>query len=654
LHSAFCWALLAVPLAGCGPGVDPNGGPSGNLRPTTAIVNPVLSGDEATYNLLVSWKGYDEDGTIAGFEIAVDETSSWRFTTSFDSLFVFPAERCCVPDTVEAAGGETRIDSLAYRFHRLFVRALDDAGAEDDSPEAIAFTSTNVFPSTVLLRGPSPSGSVQITAPTVIFEWEGRDPDGVVGAYRYRLDESPWIEVGADCTSVRFTNLETSDFPDDPRGIHSFDVLSIDNAGAAERFVEQPRNRRVWESVEDIRGNLVIRSNVMGTRSGVSEDEGQIFEGTEVSFDWFGDASQYGGIILCYQFAYDQRQVFSGCDLRSTRFPIDGSKFIPTIGSHTLFVNAFDDAGQKIEASFPFVVVDIRPGGEKLILYVDDSDLGGTGSGTDLYPGDPMEDAFWDTVLAGYPHTGFDTDAERGIPTVRIVGSATTMIWYVDDEGTWLETSSRPDQYRNPMRSYVNAGGNLIVCGSLLTDSFTPDNFFVPEDLLGGQCLHRPQNSYRGGERELAWFPAPCDEDLHIVYDLFQISRSYSEISSLAYLASARSLRTDIVPDLVLDLRKRGNAPNGEPLLRGGLEACEQYILREFPIGDPSAAIPLWTYVDVLGGERRVCGLLIPPPTGSPRGHVAILGFSPYYFDTDEIQTVFRALLDLFGEHRVE
>jgi len=645
--------LSTAGFAGCGRSVDPDRAPfsSGNFPPTTAIVNPVLSGDETTYNLLVSWKGYDEDGTVAGFEVAVDETSSWRFTTAFDSLFVFRAEQCCVTDTIES-DGSTRLDSLAYRFHRLFVRALDNEGAEDRSPVAMAFTATNVFPTTLLLRGPSPTGSGQITAPTVILEWEGRDPDGVVAGYRYRLDDRPWFAVGADCTRVRFTNLSTSEFRDDPRGKHTFSVLSIDEAGAVERFIEEPRNSRRWESVAAISGNLVISSNVMGSRSGVSETAGQIFAGTAVSFTWRGDASLYGGIILCYQYAYDQRQVFSGCDIGSTRFPADRPDFLPTIGSHALFVNAFDDAGQKIEATFPFVVFPVTT--DKRILLVDDFDNGGTGGGTDLYPGDPMEDAFWDTVLAGYAHSGFDTRQEGDIPSIRIVAEASTLIWYVDDEDTWLDTVNRPEQHRNPMASYVKAGGNLILCGSLVTDPLTPDNYFVPEDLIGGQCLHRPQNTYRGGDRELNWFPAPCDEGLHLVYDVFQVSQSINEIAQQTLLGSIRSLRPDIVPDLALDLDKRGDDPGGVPLLRRGLEACEQYVLPGFPIGNPEAAIPLWTIVDVLGRERRVCGLLVPASARTGRGNVALLGFPPYYFRTDEMQTVFRALLDRFGEPRFD
>jgi hypothetical protein len=44
-----------------------------------------------------------------------------------------------------------------------------------------------------------------------------------------------------------------------------------------------------------------------------------------------------------------------------------------------------------------------------------------------------------------------------------------------------------------------------------------------------------------------------------------------------------------------------------------------------------------------------VCAYWLPK-TGT-RGHVAVLGFSPYFFDTEQMQEVFRRLLIMFGEN---
>jgi hypothetical protein len=652
---------VAAFVGGCSTGVEPGEDrdlfPAGNQPPTTEIVNPQLSGQEASFSLLVSWKGYDEDGTIAGFEVAIDDTSEWFRTTAFESLFTFRADACCLVDTVPRSNGADSLVPLSYDFHTLFVRAIDNEGAEDATPDHVSFTSTNLFPKTVILRGPSGSGGIQITAPTVILEWEGQDDDGVVVGYRYRLDERDWVEVGADCTLVRFTELPTAEFVGDRRGIHQFVVISIDDAGAEEQLIDEPRNKRRWESVRAISGTLVIESNVMGSRSGVSDFEGQIFEGTRVFFDWRGDASLYGGVIQCYQHAFDQQEVFSACDLGATHFPPDRQDFVPTIGSHTLFVNAFDDAGQTLRATFPFVVLrgpgSIDPANRR-ILYIDDFNNGGRGSGSAEFPGDPKEDAFWDTLLAGYPRSSFDCDIEDDIPSSRIIGENSTIIWYVDDLDTQLETSNLPFNFRNPMGPYINAGGNLILCGNQITNAFTPDNHFDPGSITNPGCPHHPENSYQGGCGFcLNWFPAFCDTGLSFIYDFFKVSASFNaslDGEEKTNLRSMQSLAPTLVPDLALDFNKKGFGADSLPLLSHGLADCESYDMREIDVDDPDIVIPLWSYIDNEGVDHGPCGFYVPKSTTTGRGAIVVIGFPPYYTSTFQMQEIMRTFLDLFGE----
>ena len=75
-----------------------------------------------------------------------------------------------------------------------------------------------------------------------------------------------------------------------------------------------------------------------------------------------------------------------------------------------------------------------------------------------------------------------------------------------------------------------------------------------------------------------------------------------------------------------------------------GLELCEQYDLRA-----SGGAIPLWRVRTDEGEVRRVCAAYLPK-TGTA-GHVVVLGFSPYFFDTVQMQQVFRRLLIMFGEN---
>lgn len=663
---AFRWhalqtALFLAFLAGCGSGVEPSDKrdlfPFGNSRPTTEIVNPQLAGEEETFNLLVSWSGFDDDGAIAGFEIAVDDTSSWHFTTAFESLFVFSAPGCCLTDTLpQPQGLPDSLRDVSFGFHNLFVRAVDNEGAEDTSPDHISFTSTNLFPKTVILRGPAQIPSQAQTATTVVLEWEGQDEDGVVAGYRYKLeDDGVWVDVGADCTHVRFTDLASAEFVGDVRGFHEFEVISIDNAGAVERFIEAPRNRRVWEALEEKRGSLRIDSNVMGTRFGISTLEGEVFAGTRVFFDWRGDASLYGGIILCYEFAFDQQEVFSACGLDNTHYPADAPDIIPTIGSHILFVNAYDDAGQKLQASFPFVVLrgpgDIPPEGRR-IFYVDDFDNGPT----EEFPDDAKEDRFWvDTLLAGYPTSSFDADFQNKVPSARQVGGSTTLIWYVDDSGTQLETANEPTNFVNPIPPYVNAGGNLILCGSVPTDALTPDNHFDPEEVLNG-CVHRPQDAFQGSCGFcLEWFPAFCDTGLSFVYDFLKIRRSFNSPPDPLGDQNLYALESEFgsLPSIEIDTTRAGRAPGGQLLLQKfGLPHVESYELRALDVDDPDVLIPLWRYVNRAGEAGRVCAVYIPKSPETGRGHVVILGFPPYFFYTEDMRDVFRFFLDMFGEQR--
>lgn len=653
-------ALGIALLAGCGEGPDEDRlalFTRENLAPTTEIVNPELSGEETTYNLLVSWRGYDEDGTIVGFQIAVDDTSAWDFTTAFDSLFVFESEACCVQDTTVEPGGRVTLDSLAFGVHTLFVRAVDNTGVEDRTPDHITFTSTNIFPETVILRGPSQGRPNDITAQTVVLEWEGRDEDGVVVAYRYKLDDKPWVSVDGDCTFVRFTNLTTAEFIGDTRGFHDFTVISIDNAGAVERTIDPQLNTRHWESVKEISGRLDINSNVMGSRFGVNTIEGQVFEGTRLSFNWRGDASIYGGIVQCYQYAYDQQEVFSSCDLSAIQFPPERPDFVPPIGSHTLFVRAFDDAGQTLRANFSFVVLrgpgSIDPVNRK-VLYVDDYNEGNTGSGL-LYPNDRPEDAFWDSVLVGYPRRNFDADLERDVPTARILGEASTVVWYLDFEGTQLATSNDPSRFRNPLGPYLNAGGNVILCGFTIMDNFTPDNNFDSIDVRQPGCIHDTRGTYAGGDRSLNFYPAFCDTGLHFVYDAFKVRRSFRELQSshLRRLKSLKPPEFPDLPDLDLDVRKRGAMP-----LPGrfyfevyGLEEVEHYELRQISPDDPDKVIPLWNYISVAGEDKGVAAFYVPKSQRTGRGHVIVLGFPPYFFETEKVKQVFHDFLDRFGEN---
>jgi hypothetical protein len=645
-HLAFVFAAAAA-LAGCS-----DEGPELSIRsqpPTTEIQRPILSGQTVRYTLDVSWRGADTDGALHGFEIAIDDTAEWTFTSSFDSLLEFESAACCVPDTIVLPDSTIVIDSLAYGMHTLFVRAVDNGGEVDPTPARISFNATTITPEGRILRGPSASGTVERTPRAVLFEWTGSDADGEIGGYRYRIDDEPWVSVSRDCTRVRFTGLSVEGYAGDPNGVHEFTLLAVDNAGATERTVDMPANYRKWIASADVSwGRLCITEDLLGRQCGESGPTPTAPPYARLSFNWLGDASAYGGKIVCYSYSYDGSP-FSECLPGLTHFPPDARDFVPAADAHELIVRARDDLGETFETKYRFVAERCYTPShwdERQVLYIDDFALG-TGTDGSLYPRDPVEEEFWTDMLAGFASLRFDAESGLDAPSARILSRASTVIWNVDDLSQLREGAEDP-LFRSRLRSLILCGHNVILCGSIPSSAFAPDNFFDPAQIEEPGCPHDPRLSYGGGDRSLHWFPAFCDTGYHFAYDMLGIDASYYDGSQYlrGLVSDGRPLPDGLpLPDLVIDTGKRGTRSDGMPIFDVlGLELCEQYDL-----SGEGAPIPLWRLRDDDGEVKRVCAYWLPK-TGT-RGHVVVLGFSPYFFDTEQMQEVFRRLLIMFGEN---
>ena len=508
-------------VAGCG---TDDGNPLPTDPPTTEIVSPILSGQAVGYALEVSWRGNDPDGALHGFDVAVDDTAAWTFTTEFDSLFAFQSSTCCVPDTIVLPDSTVVIDSVAYGMHTLFVRSVDNGGEVDPTPARISFNATTITPETRIIRGVS-AGVAEVAPRSVAFAWEADDVDGSIAGYRYRLDDNPWTSVGPDCTHVGFVGLSPAEFMGDPAGLHKFTVLAIDNAGATERSVDARDNFRDWYALEGLSwSRLCISSNVLPTRCERNDAPGNVVN-ARLNFTWEGDASRYGGEVVCYSYSYDGSE-FSPCSAGLTRFPPDAPDFSPR-GNHILTVRARDDLGQEFELSYPFFAFDYHfPPEPGPILYIDDFALGTATDGA-MYPEDRMEEAFWDTLLTGFPLTKFDAEGGNDVPTRRILGTASTVIWNIDDESQLGAEIMRSPAFRDTLRSMILSGQNLILCGSIPTSALTMDNFFDPVTVQNPGCPHEPRLTYGGADRSLHWFPAFCDTEQHFVHEILGLDKSY-------------------------------------------------------------------------------------------------------------------------------
>jgi hypothetical protein len=114
--------------------------PDKNKEPETEITRSPADSSGAFYRVHLFWKGFDSDGVIQGFEYAVGDTArreSWVFTNRTDSLFVFNTA--------------TDQSQVQRRYHRFFVRAIDNEGKEDPSPATVEFfAETQAQPRSIL------------------------------------------------------------------------------------------------------------------------------------------------------------------------------------------------------------------------------------------------------------------------------------------------------------------------------------------------------------------------------------------------------------------------------------------------------------------------------------------------------------------------
>jgi hypothetical protein len=235
--------LVAAVWAGCRETEDPVD-EERNRAPETYLVQSPAFNDAGYYLSHLFWDGYDPDGRVAFYEVAVTdsagilETAVWHPTFRSDSLVRF------------GVGGPTGTSQILH--HRFFVRAVDNLGRRDLEPAWILFQAKDFFqplaaftvaegsrpgwPETIQL-GPSAScisGFPPDTLPVgadVRFEWQGVDHDSLLGqevgsvtAFRYKL-----VPVDADFRGGTLADTAAS-YEDLPAGTYSFVVRPVDDA----------------------------------------------------------------------------------------------------------------------------------------------------------------------------------------------------------------------------------------------------------------------------------------------------------------------------------------------------------------------------------------------------------------------------------------
>ncbi|MGH2649747.1 MAG: hypothetical protein ACRDHK_00860 [Actinomycetota bacterium] len=269
-------ALFALVGAGCSKKIVnqliPNQPPE--VRLTAApVTHDSLRPDFYAYTM--QWVGYDPDGRVDHFLIAVDPVRSdtilpsdttWHVTASNESTFFFQAGQNYDPID--------RSDARSQSPHVIAVFAVDNEGMRSSRPATRAFFSFTQCP-IVNITDPTPSTDYQPNVtPTVTFQWTGSDQDGqfsikpIRWVYRlfsqsnpdrpnipnyisyarqypdsirrYYAPEFPgWSSVGAETTSVQFRSLN-------PGSTYLFVVNGFDEAGAYDPVFQNGRTMLIF------------------------------------------------------------------------------------------------------------------------------------------------------------------------------------------------------------------------------------------------------------------------------------------------------------------------------------------------------------------------------------------------------------------------
>ncbi len=556
--------------------------PDTNIPPRTIISGGPRPFTKSSYLVDLKWFGEDSDGEVVAYEFAWDDTTDWVKVEKTDSTFIVNADSCCTYDTLQSTSGNEEISESFFRFHTFFVRSIDDRGALDPSPTHITFNSVTVAPVTRLTGGPI--GLTNGTGEAVRFEWEGSDPDSpnnaVVG-YEYfhtlsgRLRDEfgyvpngeggggvtrelwnslDWTRVGAETTFVVLRNLQPTN--GDIRGKrHFFFVRSIDEAGAVEQVPSEGVNFVEWGVLNKSTGSIMIRSNVMGIRfsGGAAPEVGEVFEGTDLIFSWGADLRAYGGRVQGYTHAYDDFR-WDPWDINDTRFPVSGG-LNATRGRHSFFAKVQDDAGLEILGEFPFEVFAGPDPDLSTVLHWNDFYVS---TEPDFYPGPDEFLDFWaDTLLASFDLIDqFNPGKDRNVvdPPIRRMSAASTLILTTDDfEGdTWPYIQQLHASSNDPIWSYVDAGGNLLLLGFRPSWNFLPDNNYIDTGFvpIPDPCQVSSQPISCGSH--MIWYNAIVADSIpHPLYEYCGVETTWLN-NSEDFLWSAKSLLPGL-PDLLVD-----------------------------------------------------------------------------------------------------
>jgi hypothetical protein len=527
--------IVALQLFGCG---DEGGVALGNQPPTVWLSSAPPEGSVSKYTIHLYWGGWDPDGEVAFYEYVVannatgvfdpaDTTSTpgdykWHRVNAHDSTFTFTAD--LIPDSSVVDFEGSHKPEEFRRSHTFFVRSVDREGVRSVKPAYRSFTARTLSP-TVYVEVPIPSGLNPAEVPAVTsFHWTAKDfvtsvteiqePDSVrwiiaptanfnddwdqtLEYIRENPDAKEWSDwryYGAPGDSGKFWTTS----PPLAVGRYYFAIQAKDEAGAVSPVFDLDWNLRRIAVGPRVTGPLLRLTNLyIGLVQTASPDTPPVIidlpSGVPMVFEFWGDASSYGGVVAGYRYGWDI------VDLNDDdQWEVDFTPFVgeraksPSrtffFGTHSFFLELLDNSGYKSRVEVRVNVVPFSM--ERDLLLVDDWREGNTcfsaSPNNGRVPCDAEHDAFWNFVLESA--TGFNpnTDVfELGVAgktslPIQVLAKYKNVIWNAignptGDGGSFLDqliTFRDPNAPAagkvtpNLVALYMAAGGHVLLAGN--------------------------------------------------------------------------------------------------------------------------------------------------------------------------------------------
>ncbi len=677
-------ALVAAALwAGCD---SEPGSLVPNQPPNTRLSSAPPEASDASFEVNLFWFGWDDDGFVDHYEIAWETPDDWEGPVfGNDSLFIVEArDTCCVeplPDYITPLP-----DSVYSQYHTVFIRAVDNNGAVDETPAFRSFNAKTIAPYTEIVD-PSPRELGQWGS-QVEFNWRGSDDDGLVVGYLYALTQLEdfvrdtgepiddlsrvvaWLDTltyypdfaggyYTDSLVWRFTEEDSVFFPNvnatPPPNKAIFGIRAIDDAGATERILTRRINTRVFQVTRALDGpTIFMTSNILGSFAAGQVEVREVFAGQGIRFEWRATPGPSGAAVAGFSHAVDDTTNWTPFSITDTEYPeqVPGEPealWFPDEGPHTFFVRAIDEAGFinvlaarlrvfagprfcPLESRYVLVVVDTNPQSlqNSFIWPVD-------------YP--EVELGLIQYYFDGYDYQIHETDSTEE-PSLALLDCASSTFWFLSAYaqragGDASVMESYHKEPPSPLPSYVASGGNLFLCGLAPSNAVRYQQSAVDGsiDWMGGSSV------------EVNFQSTLTDTTVldHWMASQFGISRIERAVGNSNVGADAtrrlRIARSQITtganpyPDLVFDPL---TWPQG-PLLRG----FGFYDLGIIPI-DTTLTEPIYRANDGTSvvGVRRLT-------SPGVNGNLIYLGFHPYFVERPAFRDFIRAVLTEFGEFPV-